>query len=191
MLLLHDWQNFYMLTGTAAATLTGLLFIAVSLGTNFSANQAKAYTRTFINPILLSYSQVLLLSCLAIMPLPGLSIYGILFIAMGCLNSYLALKICWRILVIHRDDNIDLSHWIWHVILPLLTGLTLGITAVGFLMATSWATLGLSITTLLFLTIGLRNTWVLTIWLLVRRIQETASNEASQPEDTDTMSYLG
>ena len=31
---LHAWQNFYLLTGGAAATLTGLIFVAASLGAN-------------------------------------------------------------------------------------------------------------------------------------------------------------
>ena len=28
------WQNFYLLTGATAATLTGLVFVAASLGAN-------------------------------------------------------------------------------------------------------------------------------------------------------------
>jgi hypothetical protein len=32
---LKDWHDFYVLVGTAAATLLGLLFIAVSLGAGY------------------------------------------------------------------------------------------------------------------------------------------------------------
>ena len=31
--LLHDWHDFYVLVGTASATLVGLMFVAVSIGT--------------------------------------------------------------------------------------------------------------------------------------------------------------
>jgi hypothetical protein len=187
MLILRDWQNFFMLTGTASATLIGLLFLAVSIGTPFSASQTRAYLRTFVSPILLSYSQVLLLSCLALMPLPGSFIPGILLLIPGCFNSALALKVCWRILVLHRDDQIDLGHWIWHIVLPLLTGLLLGTTAIGFLTEEAWAPLGFAVTNLLFLALGLRNTWVLTIWLLLHRMQE---NTVSHSEDPDPASSL-
>jgi hypothetical protein len=52
MLALHNWQNFYILMGTASATLIGLLFVAISTGGYIPAQQAKEYTRTFVYPIL-------------------------------------------------------------------------------------------------------------------------------------------
>jgi hypothetical protein len=32
--LLHEWHDFYVLLGTASATLVGLMFVAVSIGTS-------------------------------------------------------------------------------------------------------------------------------------------------------------
>lgn len=36
-----SWENFYMLTGTAAATLVGLIFVSVSLHIDFIASNKK------------------------------------------------------------------------------------------------------------------------------------------------------
>lgn len=36
---LRDWQNFYVLMGGASATLTGLMFVAISLGMNLARNE--------------------------------------------------------------------------------------------------------------------------------------------------------
>jgi hypothetical protein len=41
-LLVAGWQNFYLLTGTAAASLIGLVFVAISLGARLVPNQAAS-----------------------------------------------------------------------------------------------------------------------------------------------------
>ena len=184
MLALHDWQNFYMLTGTAAATLIGLLFVAVSIGLNVPVKQVTDSLQTFVTPTLIYYFQALLVSCVAIMPLLSPLIFGGALAILGGFNIVLALRVFWRIRIVHRDDGIDLVHLIWHCLLPLTAGLLFLGTAIGFLLGESLAPLGLSIAELLCLTIGLRNTWDLMIWLSLRRAQEheSASNGASYEE---------
>ena len=183
MLILHDWQNFYMLTGTAAATLIGLLFVAVSItvGTHISAKRAADLLRTFVNPTLIYYAQVLLISCLTVMPLPNLSIFeGILAVLSG-INIFLALKICWRILVVHKDEQIDFAHWVWDFLLPLVAGILLLGSAIDFFQSGQLAPLGLSVANLLCLAIGLHNTWVLMIWLI---LHQSGGNIHSSEKDS-------
>lgn len=181
MLALHDWQTFYTLTGTAAATLIGLLFVAVSIGTNLPREQSINSLRTFVTPTLLNYIYALLVSCVAVMPLQSPLFLNILVVALAVISVLLPLKILWRIIVIHHDDNIDLNHWIWHCWLPLGAGLLLACVAIailaGILSGESFALIGLASSTLLFIAIGLRNTWELTLWLLLHRHEP--SHEAS------------
>jgi hypothetical protein len=171
MLALHEWQNFYMLTGTVAATLIGLLVVAVSisLGTNLSLKQATNAFRTFVDPTLLYYVQALVVSCLAVMPLSSPWILSVAASVLGGISLFLPGKVFWRILVLHRDETIDVGHWIWHVMLPLLGGLLYLGTAIGLLAGLPLALVGLSIADLLCLSIGLHNTWALTSWLILRR----------------------
>ena len=189
---MHDWQNFYMLTGGAAATLTGLLFVAISLGRYLTMQQTTNALRTFVTPILLSYVQVLLVSCFAVMPLQNFFILGSVPVVLGAINILLALKVCWRMLVLHRDDEIDLGHWIWHFLLPLIAGLLFISTSLSFFWDGPLAALALSIAVLLCLMIGLRNTWVLTIWLLLHRKQEDSNiDQAEQTSTPETASHAG
>ena len=48
---LKEWHDFYVLVGTAGATLLGLLFIAVSLGAGYLTEERQSATRTFISPV--------------------------------------------------------------------------------------------------------------------------------------------
>jgi hypothetical protein len=40
--LLHEWHDFYVLVGTASATLVGLMFVAVSIGTTIFNEDDRA-----------------------------------------------------------------------------------------------------------------------------------------------------
>lgn len=189
---IRDWQNFYMLTGAAAATLIGLLFVAISIsvGTNLSYEKARDSLRTFVSPILVYYVQAFILSCLAVIPLQNIIIPGFVIIIPGVINIFLALKVCWRILVLHRDE-MDLGHWIWHFLLPLLTGLLLASIAIGFFYDAQLVVPGLAITVLLCLSIGLRNTWVLTLWLILHQARYNSVATEKAIDNADSESLIG
>jgi len=189
---IRGWQNFYMLTGAAAATLIGLLFVAISIsvGTNLSFERARNSLRTFVSPILVYYVQAFVISCLAVMPLQNITIPGFVIAVPGIINIFLALKICWRILVLHRDE-MDLGHWIWHFLLPLLTGLLLVGIAIGFFYDMQLVATGLAIADLLCLTIGLRNTWVLTLWLILHQARNNSVGTEQVTDNADSGSLIG
>ncbi len=174
MLVLPDWQNFYLLTGTAAATLMGLLFVAFSLGVNLPAAQIRDSLRTFVTPILVAYFQALLLACVALMPLLSAPFFAGVVALFGLSNTLLVGQVLWRMRVVHRAEMIDRGHWIWHFALPCLGAVLLLVTAYGFSRAVPAAVLGLAGSQLLSLTTGLRNSWVLMIWLALRRVEADA-----------------
>ena len=64
----HEWHEFYVLLGTAAAALVALLFVAASIGVGFFTDERAAGTRTFISPIVAHFAAILLFSMLALIP---------------------------------------------------------------------------------------------------------------------------
>src|SRR5271169_2670037 len=66
--MLHDWDNFYVTTGAASASLIGLLFVVVTLGADFSSSDAMVGARAFLTPTLSHFGGVLLLSLFALAP---------------------------------------------------------------------------------------------------------------------------
>jgi hypothetical protein len=184
MLTLHDWQNFYILTGTASATLIGLLFVAISAGGYIPAQQAREYTRTFVNPILLVYAQVLFVSCLFLIPLQSTLLFSIVLSALGIFNLLLTGKVLWRIRVVHRDDTeIERNHFVWYTLLPIVVSLLLIGSAVGFFLAIPFTLLIIASVVLATLAVGLRNTWNLMLWLTMHRGVSRAESERLRHEE--------
>jgi hypothetical protein len=70
----------------------------------------------------------------------------------------------------------------------ILTGILFVCTAIGFLLGEQLAPLGLSITDLLCLTIGLRNTWVMIIWLILHQAHSSDASPEQQANRADSAS---
>src|SRR5437763_15174567 len=62
--LLHNWHDFYMLLGTASATLVGLMFVAASIGVQIFTETNRPGTGAFISPTVVHFSSALFL-CVA------------------------------------------------------------------------------------------------------------------------------
>jgi len=72
--LLHEWHDFYLLVGTAGATLVALLFVAVSLGTGFLTEKRAAATRAFYSPVVVHFTVVFFISAACIAPVRNFTI---------------------------------------------------------------------------------------------------------------------
>ena len=57
---LESWHDFFVLVGTAGATLLALLFVAVSLGAGFLSDRKTDATRAFFSPVVVHFSAVFL-----------------------------------------------------------------------------------------------------------------------------------
>ena len=62
---LKEWHDFYVLVGTAGATLLALLFVAVSLGVGFLTEERQSGTRTFMSPVVVHFTS---LACSSYLP---------------------------------------------------------------------------------------------------------------------------
>ena len=62
------WHEFYVLLGTAAATLLALLFVAVSLGAGFLSARHAEPTRVFFSPVVIHFTAIFFVSVLVLVP---------------------------------------------------------------------------------------------------------------------------
>jgi hypothetical protein len=163
---LQGWQNFYILAGTAAATLTGLMFIAVTFGAGLVTRENAAATRAFLDPTYIHFVQVLLTACLMTVPTLSPSFLGGVLIVVGVA----------RIVALHgvfrryqeaqsRNGDIEVSDWVVAIVLPLLCHATLAATGAGFLLRDAVALTGLAIVNVGLLFIGIHGAWELFVWV--------------------------
>jgi|RhiMetdeSRZDD1v2_1073273.scaffolds.fasta_scaffold144926_2 hypothetical protein len=83
---LTAWHNFYLLLGTAAATLTGLMFVVVSLGPQLIADHTTTGVGAFITPAVVYFTTVLVVAALMTVPAVPAPLLGAL-LALGSLGG--------------------------------------------------------------------------------------------------------
>jgi hypothetical protein len=163
---LQAWQNVYLLTGTAAATLTGLMFVAVTFGSSLVTKESAQSARAFLDPTYTHFVQVLLTACLLTIPSLGPTLLGSLLIVMGVLRVVRLYWVFGHMLAAHRTHgDIELSDWMMSIVLPALTHLLLVTTGVGFIVRNASAFTGLAVVTLALLFIGIQGAWELLVWM--------------------------
>src|SRR5256885_11158184 len=66
--LIHTWHDFYLLVGTASATLVGLMYVTASIGAQVFTEKNRAGMRAFLSPTAVHFSAVLFICILAAIP---------------------------------------------------------------------------------------------------------------------------
>src|SRR5215813_12094292 len=90
---LHAWHEFYLLVGTAAATVLALLFVAVSLGAGYLTSQHQAPTRTFMSPVVIHFTSVFFVAAVCLIPSHGPIFFALLIGATAVLGVVVSIVI--------------------------------------------------------------------------------------------------
>jgi hypothetical protein len=165
-----SWQSFYTLTGTAAATLIGLMFVALTFGASLVDERTNETSRAFIDPPFYHFTYVLLTACLFMFPTLTARALGVALLAIFAIRGWV-LTLTWRRMLDAQRNagDLDLSDWVLGVVLPLLGYLLGGASGVGFLRGHAASFTGLAIATLLSLLVGVIVSWELMIWMAISR----------------------
>jgi hypothetical protein len=165
---LRDWRDFYVMGGTAAATLVGLMFVFASIGASRFNEKYLAPMRAFITPTVVHFAAVLFVCLVSIMPNhSGRSLGGVL-----CLGALLGIAYCAGIIaLIIRRFAVGLS-WedrLFYALIPLAGYLLLLASSIMELEerpADANLLAGAALMTLIVG--GLRNAWDMMVWMTTR-----------------------
>src|SRR5271168_1391950 len=80
---LEHWHDFYVLIGSAAATLVGLMFVTASIGTGVFTRENQAGIRSFLSPTVVHFSAILIVCLIEIAPDETWQSVAVLLIAIG------------------------------------------------------------------------------------------------------------
>jgi hypothetical protein len=161
----EGWGEFYLLTGSAAAVLIGLIFVVVTLMHDRPRSSVLYSSKLYMGPVVLHVSFVLALSAAAL--LPHISAH-----AMGLIAAIVAIWGLIRgiisIVGIRNLTGEDTPHWtdVWfYGVIPTAIYVLLGGVAAGFWADEGWAPYGVAAIITVSLLVTIRNEWDLVTWL--------------------------
>ena len=165
--LFHDWHDFYVLVGTASATLVGLMFVAVSIGTSIFNEERSAGVAAFITPTVVHFASVLFTCLLITIPTQSWHTLGGLLGAGGLVGAIYCGRIVVQMIIRHRF-NVDLSDRLFYSLLPLL-GYVLALMSAVLLLMQSTVTANLiAAAVLILLLAAIRNAWDMMVWIVIK-----------------------
>jgi hypothetical protein len=115
---LQSWQNFYLLMGGASATLVGLMFVAIWLGSKFFSRQTVVEIRTFVSPTLMYFVYVLITSAVLVSPTVTRTFLGILLLLTGLISLGISLSGVPYMHHQYRNQQTDMTDWMWYFLIP-------------------------------------------------------------------------
>jgi hypothetical protein len=175
--LLARWESFYVITGTATATLTGLQFIVITLAAQRSRGSAEG-NRAFGTPTIVHFGAALFVAAVLTAPWPSLGnvalVLGLCGVA-GLVYEAMILRIALR----QTSYRPVLEDWIWHFTLPPTAYAILLVASFILQSSTQVSLFVVAGTVLLLLFVGIHNAWdsVSFIALEQREQQEEREDE--------------
>ena len=157
---LSTWQNFYVIIGSAAAALTGLLFVVATLIAQVRArvsSPTEAFA-TFNTPNIVHFGAALLVA--AILSAPWQAIWNAgLLLGLSGLGGMIYVVIVLRRARRQTDYQPVLEDWLWHTVFPLVSYTALLVAAMLLPGYPAPALFVIAAGTVLLLFIGIHNAW--------------------------------
>ena len=168
------WHDLFMLTGGAAATLAGLVFVSISFAIGAQPEREEGDLQAWVTPSLAHFGEVFLASAAFVAPLPphvlgaAVVIVPVLAIPYGIWRMRFFLRQ-------HAEERLEGATWLWQMILPMLAHAS--IVAGGVMICLDEPYGGAPIAGAACALIGcaVRNSWMTVVYLLDARSKPTSS----------------
>jgi hypothetical protein len=165
--ILAAWGSFYVMVGSSAAALTGLMFVVISLvhGRTTPGNQDGI--STFSTPTVMHFAAALLVSAVLVAPWENLLYPGIAVALAGLYGLVYIVRIASRTKQL-RAYAADLEDWVWYIVLPFMAyGAIFGGAVVFTAALPDKADFAIAGGVVLLIFIGIRNAWDVVTYLAV------------------------
>lgn len=178
---LGPWTNFYIIVGSAAAALTGLMFVVITLVTSTARREgASVATAAFSTPSVVSLVAALVVAAIAVIPWPSLVPLAVLLGAAGLGGiAYIV-----RLIVLARGYehyDPDVEDWTWFWILPMAAYGTMLIAAFFLATASYGALLAIAAAVLTHLVIGIHNAWDIVTYVAIESPEKDGAVPPNDP----------
>jgi hypothetical protein len=169
---LQPWHDFFILLGTSAATLLGLVFVAGSIAATIPNEKLgdDGQRALWVLPIVYAFVRVLAVSAVGLVPAESIATFGHLVAVFSLLDLGRMVWVTRGMLRTARSDEPPTrSDWLWYMIFPSV--------ATGSIAVTGWVLVAggplfaptLAGGLIWHIVIGVHNAWELTDWLSTRQ----------------------
>jgi hypothetical protein len=167
--ILREWHDFYILIGTASATLVGLMFVAVSIGTAIFNENRRTAVAAFITPTVTHFAAVLFACLVAMIPSHGWYTLGGLLGAGALAGALYSGRLAVQ-MIVRRRFKVDVEDRLFYAFLPLV-GHGLALAAAVVLVFTRAGAVGADLLAAAVLTLlfaAIRNAWDMMVWIVIQ-----------------------
>ena len=156
--ILSHWESFYVIVGSSAGGLTGLMFVVITLVADYNLPRTPESVNAFGTPNVIHFLATLLIAAILSAPWTQLRDPAHLIGAGGVAGVVYVLIVLRRML---RQSGYKpvLEDWVWHLVLPLLAYTALFVGAAGLSHDQPWSLFLIGAVALLLLFIGIHNAW--------------------------------
>ena len=162
----EHWGEFYLMAGSAAAVLIGLIFVVISLMQDRSRSSVLSGSKLYMGPIVLGVSFVLALSAAALVPDMEPRIFAAvtaLVAAWGLFRGIVSIAGIARL-----KDEVHWSDLWFYGVIPSALWLALAGVAFAFWTGISWSREAVAAVVTAVLLHAIRNEWDLITWIAPR-----------------------
>lgn len=156
--MLTSWNSFYVMMGSSAAALTGLVFIVVTLVNDQRHDLSEAGLSTFTTPTVIHFCNALFICAVMAAPFRSLLPTQTLLALAGAFGLFYVVRVAVRASRLKTYEP-DLEDWTWHVVLPSIGYVAIIGSAIALERADDPALFATAAAVTLLIFIGIHNAW--------------------------------
>jgi hypothetical protein len=155
---LAAWSSFYVIVGSSAGALTGLMFVVVTLMAELEMRSTRPTFSAFATPTIVHFCVALVIAAAMSAPWPALSSIALFIGVCGALG-FLYCVIVGRRMFRQTQYAPVFEDWLWHVVLPHIAYIAIIAAGLGLSRAQTASLFALAAGTLVLVLVGIHNAW--------------------------------
>ncbi len=164
----EGWGEFYLLAGSAAAVLIGLIFVVVTLMQDRPRSSVLTGSKLYMGPVVLNVSFALVLSAAALVPGMSAKCFAVISSGVSVWGLVRGVQCIAGITALTGENK---PHWsdVWfYGVIPTLLYVLLALASHAIWTGQPGATYGIAAVITALLLVTIRNEWDLVTWLTPR-----------------------
>jgi hypothetical protein len=172
---LTEWETFYVIVGSSAAALTGLMFVVITLIADLEAQRSSGALAAFGTPTVVHFCAALIVSATLSAPWHSLTRVAAALAVCGVWG------VTYTLIVVRRARRQStykpvFEDWLWHTALPLAAYTALLLAAVVIPLYAERSLFVVAAAVLSLVLIGIHNSWDTVTYLALS--QQEGQNKA-------------